>query len=134
MRRLSHQLGAAIGLNIASKQLRSRVIDCMRQSDFDITDTQAVRATAAQGRLQAVQAKLSLASTLCERAEQEIGCGHIDEARTAMERVRRIGRFVRVHPNHPHHVPANSLAETREQLAELERRLLAMAASLPRPR
>ncbi len=95
-----------------------------------IEKTHGLRATGAEVRLRAIRAQLSAGFTLCQLMEAAVGLSRTDEVRKLSGKVRRTVESVRRHLDEPHHVPEASLAEARDQLAQLETRVLGIEARL----
>ncbi len=94
------------------------------------TSTDMARATAAVGRLEAIQAKFSLACTYCAMAETNIDSSRFDEARRLLHSSRRIGTYARRHLQTPNYVPADLLAGIQDKWAQLQSRLASVALRL----
>ncbi len=90
--------------------------------------------TPAAVRLRAIKAQLSAAVTLCALAEGDITYRRIDNAHLVIERVRHTVDSVRRHLDEPNHVSPSSLPEVRGQLAQVEKRVLALQGRLDRLR
>ena len=85
---------------------------------------------AARLRLEAMQAQLMAASTYCSTAENAIGMGRVENGRTAIAKARHTAETVRVHILEPNHVAADFVAEIRQRLTELDRRISTIEARL----
>ncbi len=81
-------------------------------------------------RLRSIEAQLSAGSTLCRTMEATIGRGGTEDARNLLGQLRHTLESVRRHLDEPHHVPQESLAEARDQLAQLETQVLAVEKRL----
>ncbi len=90
--------------------------------------------TPAAVRLRAIKAQLSAAVTLCALAEGDISNRRIDNAHLVIERVRHTINSVRQHLDEPNQVSPSSLPEVRDQLAQMQERVLALQSRLDRLR
>ncbi len=78
-----------------------------------------LRTAAADVRLRAIQSQLAAAFTLCATVETAIRLGHIDDARTVIQKLLYHAETIRHHLDEPHHVPPASVPDLRQQLARL---------------
>ncbi len=96
----------------------------------DRTATHRLHARSRQVRLRAIKAQLSASSTLCKLMEAAVDHGRTDELHNLIGKLRETLASVDRHLDEPHHVPKESLADVRDQLARLERRVAAIEKRL----
>jgi hypothetical protein len=80
-----------------------------------------VHPQSAELRARAIRSKVAAAGTLCSVAGNALILGNTQTAHEALEKVKRTAEWVRVHLNDPHHVPADSVADLVDLVAELDR-------------
>jgi hypothetical protein len=102
----------------------------MAEHDVSIEQFRRLRVEAAETRSRAVRSQISFAFTLCALAETELGYRHRDEASKLMRKVRHIADTVCRHLEEPNHVPPNRAGKVRDELGQLESRILAIEARL----
>ncbi len=90
----------------------------------------AVRLKARLTRLQAMHSQLTSALKLCSAAENALVLGHIQLGHNAVTKARHTAHWIRVHLEEPNHIPVDSVASTRDRLAELEERVSTIEARL----
>lgn len=73
-----------------------------------------------QMRLRALHSQLTAASNFCSTAKNAFVVGRLDLGRARVERARHTVQRVRAHLEEPNHIPADSVAGTRDRLVELE--------------
>jgi energy-converting hydrogenase A subunit M len=93
---------------------------------FDHAKPVRLHARSAQVRLRAINAQISAGFTLCKLIEIDIGRGRTDEAHKLIGKLRKMVETVRRHVQEPHHLPTDSLTDVRQELVQLEERVLAV--------
>ena len=91
----------------------------------------AVRSRAARVRLQAVRTQLTAALNYCSTAENALVFGQTEKGRQAIERATHTAQSVHAHIEEPNHLPTDSVASVRDQLAELHRKISNIEARFP---
>ena len=86
-------------------------------------DTNQVRATAMQMRLEAIQSQLAVSFTLCTLAETASRVGLADTVHALVEKVEHNAEVVGHHLDERNHVPGSSLADFQDGLARLKARI-----------
>jgi len=89
-----------------------------------------ISARSALLRLRAVRLQLETAFTVCSTAENALLLRRVREARQAIQNAKHTAHWVHVHLDEPNHVPADSLADTRDTLVELESLVSRLEAQL----
>ncbi len=106
----------------------------MAEAHKHMNERHRPRPTAGEVRLRAIKAQLSTGFTLCELAERDLSNRRPDNAHQTVERVRHTIETIRQHLDEPNYVSPNSLSELRGQLAQMEKRVLAVQSRLGRLR
>ena len=90
----------------------------------------ALRSRAAELRASAIISQLTSAFTQCSVANTALALCHVQRGRDAVENARHTAQVVRAHLDEPDHVPPDSAAGLRDQLAELEKEISNLEARL----
>lgn len=89
-----------------------------------------IQAISAQRRLEAMQAKLSLALTFCTLAETELDFNEVAQARKLIEIVQQTAEATHQHLAKPNHIPPEHIEELRQQLVQVEERMQSVQSRL----
>ena len=96
---------------------------------YNRDETEKLRATAAEMRLQSIKAQLSAAFTFCRTIETDLSLERVDVASKLLQRVRHAFEVIRDHLNEPGNVPPQKVHEARNELARLEARIAEVEAA-----
>jgi len=75
-------------------------------------------------RMRSIQEKITLAFTFCSTVEIETTHGHSDRAKALLHKLRSTIEALTAHINNPAHVSGKQAKQFREQIVQLNKRLI----------